>query len=79
MRERQREIEREKGANKSSWESERVREGAKEELRQNDRERDRKNMSSFGWQRFVGSVNCLVSFAKGHCFCRALLEEKNSK
>ena len=40
MRERQREIEREKGANKSSWESERVREGAMEEMRQNDGERD---------------------------------------
>ena len=70
---------REEGANKNTWESERVREGAKEEMRQNDRERDRENMSSFGWQRFVGSVNFSVSFAKGPYSCKALLAKKTSK
>jgi len=28
-----------------------------------------------GWQRFVGSLNCHVSFAKGPYFCRALLQK----
>jgi len=28
-----------------------------------------------GWQRFVGSLNCHVSFAKRPHFCRALLQK----